>query len=276
MPRFLTSQQVEQYHEEGFLAPVDVMSEDEATDYLRRFEAAEAAYPAELNGENRNNPHLSLCLFDELVHHPRILDAVEDLVGEVYALWGSVLFVKEPQTSHYVSWHQDATYMGLEPHEFVTPWLALTPSNREMGCMSMIPGSHRNDIRTHQDTFHEDNILTRGQQIDDVDESQAVDLILKPGQMSLHHARTVHGSRPNRSKRRRVGYAIQAYVPAGARQVLGDNLWLPMRGHFDCEGFDALQRPQTDMDEAALAERARANHNWAEILYHGAERSRRY
>jgi non-heme Fe2+,alpha-ketoglutarate-dependent halogenase len=276
MPGFLSKQQIQQYREQGFLAPVDIMSEDEAAGYLRQLQAAEAEYANELNGENRNNPHLAFCFLDEIVHHPRVLDAVEDLIGSHFGLWGSVLFIKEPQSSHFVSWHQDATYMGVEPHDFVTPWLALTPSNPEMGCMSMIPGSHLDPIHRHDETFHEDNILTRGQQIGDVDETQAVDLILRPGQMSFHHARTIHGSRPNRSTQRRAGYAIQAYAPAGTRQVLGENLWMPVRGDFMADDFVELQRPRADMDAAAAGERERANRNWAQILYHGANQKRNY
>ena len=276
MPGFLSQQQVDQYHEQGFLAPVDVMSEDEAAGYLRQLQAAETEYAGDLNAENRNNPHLAFRFLDEIVHHPLILAAVADLIGADFSLWGSVLFIKEPQSSHFVSWHQDATYMGLEPHEFVTPWLALTPSNTEMGCMSMIPGSHLDSIHSHDETFHKDNILTRGQQIADVDETQAVDLILKPGQISLHHARTIHGSRPNRSKQRRAGYAIQAYAPAGTRQLLQENLWMPMRGACMADDFVELKRPRQDMDAAAVAERERANRNWAEILYHGAGQKRNY
>ena len=276
MPKVLTAEQVARYHDQGFIAPIDVISEAEAAALLQRLEAAERQYPAELNAENRNNPHLAFRFLDEIVHHPVILDAVEDLIGPAFALWGSVLFIKEPESRHFVSWHQDATYMGLEPHDFVTPWLALSPSNLETGCMSMIPGSHRDAIRPHDETFHEDNILTRGQQIADVDENRAVDLVLRPGQMSLHHARTIHGSRPNRGQRRRAGLAIQAYAPAGSRQVIGDNLWLPIRG--DALPGDAveLSRPLADMSAEAAAERARVNDNWAEILYHGAERKRRY
>jgi non-heme Fe2+,alpha-ketoglutarate-dependent halogenase len=276
MPKFLSKEQIEHYHELGFVAPIDVISEDEAGDYLQRLQAAEVDYPKQLNAENRNNAHLAFSFLDELVHHPLILDAVEDLIGDSFSLWGSVLFIKEPESKHFVSWHQDATYMGVEPQNFVTPWVALSASNLEMGCMSMIPGSHRDVIQPHQETFHEDNILTRGQQIQEVDESLAVDLVLKPGQMSLHHARTIHGSRPNRSNQRRVGYAIQAYVPAGGRQQVGENYWLPMRGECSQSDFIELQRPLCDMDPAAIAERQCVNENWAEILYHGASRKRDY
>ena len=276
MPKILTQQQVEQYRQQGFLSPIDVMSEEEASRYAQQLQAAEVEYPQELNAENRNNPHLAFGFLDQLAHHPVILDAVEDLIGPDFALWGSVLFIKEPETRHYVSWHQDATYVGISPHDYVTPWLALTPSDRETGCMSMIPGSHRDDIQPHLETFHDDNILTRGQAIQEVDESVAVDLILRPGQMSLHHCRVIHGSQPNRSKQRRVGFALQGYVPAGGRQYLGANYWLPIRGNFMQADFIELERPASDMDPQALGERRKANQDWADILYQGAGRKRAY
>ena len=276
MGKVLSQSQVDQYHEQGFIAPVDVMPEDEALEYARKLQAAELEYPRELNAENRNNAHLSFEFLDELVHRPLILDVVEDLIGPAFSLWGSVLFIKEPQSSHFVSWHQDATYMGIWPHDYVTPWLALTPSNPETGCMSMIPGSHKDAIRPHQETFHEDNILTRGQAIQAVDESTAVDLVLRPGQMSLHHAKIIHASRPNRSRQRRVGFAMQAFMPAGARQTLGENYWLPIRGDCAQPDFIELKRPATDMDSAGAGERSKANQNWANILYQGAQKKRAY
>lgn len=276
MGKLLSRQQVEQFNEQGFIAPLDVMSEEEAADYAARLQAAEARYPGQLNAENRNNAHLAFCFLDELAFHPRILDMVEDLIGPDFSLWGSVLFIKEPQSGHFVSWHQDGTYMGIEPHDFVTPWLALAPSNRETGCMSMIPGSHRGGIVDHEETFAADNILTRGQAIADVDTDNAVDLLLRPGQMSIHHARVIHGSQPNLSGQRRIGFALQAFMPSGARQVLGDNLWLPARGEPSHPDMIRLRRPCADMEPQAQAERERANRNWADLLYLGARQQRAY
>lgn len=276
MPRVLTDAQIEQYREDGFVAPVDVISEDEALAYAARLEDAERRYPGVLSAENRNNAHLVFSFLDEIAHHPVILDAVEDLIGPDFSLWGSVFFIKDPNTQGFVSWHQDATYMGITPHEFVTPWLALSPSNLENGCMSMIPGSHRDPVRPHEDTFGDDNLLTRGQEVPDVDESRRVDLVLRPGQMSLHHARVIHGSQPNRSQRRRIGYALQAYMASGAAQTIGENLWLPVRGRPEHPDLIELQRPRGDMDPAAVAQRERVNRNWAEILYHGASQKRNY
>ncbi len=276
MPKVLTKEQIEQFHEFGFVSPVDVMSEQEAALYLDRLEAAEKAHPAELNAENRNNPHLAFTFLDELAHHPVVVDAVEDLLGPNLSLWGSVLFIKEPRSKGFVSWHQDATYMGIEPHEYVTPWIALTPCNAENGCMSMIPGSHRSPVRKHDDTFHQDNILTRGQAIPGVDESAAVDLVLRPGQMSLHHARVIHGSRPNRSRRRRVGFVLQSFMDPSARQVLGENYWMDIRGDNPRENTVSLSRPESDLDTQARASRQLANDNWAKILYQGASQTRAY
>jgi ectoine hydroxylase-related dioxygenase (phytanoyl-CoA dioxygenase family) len=277
MAKVLTREQIDQYRQQGFVSPIDVLSEDEALGYASRLQETEREFPQELNAQNRNNPHLIFRFLDELVHHPVILDAVEDLIGENFSLWGSVLFIKEPRSPHYVSWHQDATYMGITPHNFVTPWLALSESNLQTGCMSMIPGSHLDSIQAHEDTFGEDNILTRGQKINSVDEAQAVHLFLKAGQMSLHHARVIHGSQPNRSAdQRRVGFAMQAYMPAGARQTIGDNYWMPIRGDCGQPDFVYLDRPHEDMGEQELSEREKVNRNWAEILYQDASTKRAY
>jgi len=276
MPKVLTQAQVDHFHESGYCAPIDVMSEDEAHALKFRVEAAEAAYPEDLGSTNRNNAHLAFTCIDEVAHHPVIVGAVSDLIGEDILLGGSVLFFKEPNSAGFVSWHQDATYMGVEPHTFVTPWLALTPSNPELGCIKAIPGSHKDGIRTHHDTFGEDNILTRGQTVTEVDEAAAADLVLRPGQMSIHHACTVHGSMPNQGDERRMGIALQAYMGPDSRQTIGEHLVQVVRG---CDGggdFSVLPRPDADRDEAGVAARAQANANWADILYEGASKVRAY
>jgi|TARA_B110000208_G_scaffold78229_1_gene100122 ectoine hydroxylase-related dioxygenase (phytanoyl-CoA dioxygenase family) len=275
--KVLSEAQIKAYHEQGFISAIDVMSENEALSYAQRLQAAETHYPTDLSGVNRNNGHLCFTFLDELAYHPRVLDAVEDLLGPHFSLWGSVLFIKEPKSSHFVSWHQDATYMGITPRHFVTPWIALTHSDRHTGCMSMIPGSHHKDIQPHQDTYGADNILTRGQEVTNVDASLAVDLILKPGQMSLHHAMTIHGSQPNQSQdKRRIGFALQSFMPAGARQTIGHNNWSPARGNCTQEGHHYLARPKHDMDTPGITARDKSNQNFSDILYHGAKTKRDY
>lgn len=277
MPKLLSNAQINEYHEQGFLSPIDLMSESEAIEIRHKLEEAERLYPEHLNAENRNNAHLVFDFLDELAFNQSIVDMVEDLIGPDFSLWGSVLFIKDPGTKHFVSWHQDATYMGMTSNDFVTPWIALSPSTLETGCMSMIPGSHKNKIRPHDDTFAEDNILTRGQVVKNVDESKAVDLILKPGQMSLHHGEIVHGSQPNLSQDRRIGFALQSYMPNSIRQHIGKNMWLPVRGEASKEpDHIELHRPANNMDAAAVAQREVVNQNFGDILYHGASQRRNY
>lgn len=277
MPKVLTAQQVKDYNEYGFISPIDVMSEDEAASYKAKLEEAERNYPEHIHAENRNNAHLSFMFLDELAHHPIILDVVEDLLGPHFSLWASVLFIKEPNSKHYVSWHQDATYMGMSNNDFLSPWIALSPSNLETGCMSMIPGSHKQHIVGHEDTFADDNILTRGQRVADVDESKAEHLILKPGQMSVHHAEIIHGSQPNHSNERRIGFTLQSYMRHDVKQLIAQNQWMHCRGDKrNDEDLLELPRPRFDLDPIAQQGREAASANYADILYHGAKQRRAY
>ena len=131
MPKVLTKEQIEQYHDEGFICPVRVISENEALSIKNQLEQVEADFPDEINAQSRNNLHLSFAFLDALAHNTIIVDAMEDLIGPDIALWASVMFIKEPSSKQYVSWHQDATYMGLDSIDFPTPWIALSPSNRD-------------------------------------------------------------------------------------------------------------------------------------------------
>ena len=277
MPRVLTKLQIEQYHDEGFISPIRVISEQEALSIKDELEQVEKEFPEEINSESRNNLHLSFAFLDALAHNKIIVDAIEDLIGPDISLWASVMFIKEPSSKQYVSWHQDATYMGLDSLDFPTPWIALSPSNIETGCMTMIAGSHKTKIQNHEDTFAENNILTRGQVIKDVDESMAVDLILQPGEMSIHHGAVIHGSQPNNSNQRRIGFSLQSYMPNNVKQIVGRNFWTHVRGQKrqDDDGM-LLDRPRFNMDPNTVAQRKIANENLSEILYKGAKEKRNY
>jgi len=275
--KVLTKEQIEQYHDQGFISPIRVISEREALSIKNELEQVEAEFPEEINAENRNNLHLSFAFLDKLAHNKIIVDAIEDLIGPNISLWASVMFIKEPSSKHYVSWHQDATYMGLDSMNFPTPWIALSPSNRETGCMTMISGSHKLKIQEHEDTFAENNILTRGQVIQNVDESRAVDLILEPGEMSIHHGAVIHGSQPNKGSQRRIGFSLQSYMPNDVSQVVGRNIWTHVRGQKreDKDGL-MLDRPRFNMDPTTVAQRKLANDNLSSILYKGSKEKRNY
>ena len=271
MPKRLTPAQIVDYQRDGFVAPVDVMSESEAHELRRRFEETERRYPERLHREQRNNAHYEFGFMDETVHDSRILDAVEDLIGPDILLWSTVLFIKEPRSSAHVSFHQDATYMGIEPQVGVTAWLALTEATTANGCMLMERASHRGDIREHHDTFGDDNILTRGQTIRAVNRDRVVPIELAPGQISLHHVRTVHASAPNTSDGRRIGIALQSFFPPAAKQTHGDDFALLVRGEDRFGHFRPARRPLSDAEPEGTRFRDAANERFAQILYAGAE-----
>jgi Phytanoyl-CoA dioxygenase (PhyH) len=270
VPTCLSPAAVERYHRDGFHFPVRVLSADEAGDLRRRLEAFETTQQrGPLGGELRHKPHLIFTWLDALVRHPVILDAVEDILGPNLLVWSSSFFIKEAGDDAFVSWHQDATYWGLSEPDVATAWVAITDSTVESGAMRMIPGTHREQV-PHRDTFAPKNLLSRGQEIAvEVDEARAVDIVLRAGEMSLHHVRMFHGSPPNRSKDRRIGFAIR-YLPTHVRQVAGEgDSALLVRGVDEFRHFEPESRPTADASPEAFAHHASIMERSARILYRG-------
>jgi hypothetical protein len=257
---------IRQYEELGYYAPVTALSPAEAAVVRRQLEDYERSPGAE-KAALRSKPHLLFTWLNDLIRHPGILDAVESLIGPNILCWGTSFFTKNAHDPSYVSWHQDSTYWGLEPPDILTAWLAVSESTLENGAMRVIPGSHRGDQLAHRDTFAHDNLLSRGQEIAvEVDGAHAVDLVLQPGEMSLHHVRLIHGSEPNPSARRRIGFAIR-YLPTHVRQTVGERDYATLvRGVDTFHHFEEEQRPASDMDAAARAFHARVTGAQLKVL----------
>jgi ectoine hydroxylase-related dioxygenase (phytanoyl-CoA dioxygenase family) len=221
----------------------------------------------------KQKPHLLFTWLDELARDDGVLDAVEGVIGPNILCWASGFFTKEAHDPSYVSWHQDLTYWGLEPADIVTAWVALSPSTPESGCMRVIPGSHKQDVLAHTETFAEHNLLSRGQEIQvEVDERQSADVVLQPGEMSLHHVKLIHGSGANRADDRRIGFAIR-YVPTYVRQTAGaEDSAMLVRGVDTYGHFLEETPPAADLDEAALAQHAAVTARAAQILMRGTGR----
>ncbi|KLN59343.1 hypothetical protein WH96_17730 [Kiloniella spongiae] len=220
MGKHLTLEQIITYQEQGYLLPLDLFSLTEALDYRKEIENIEAQYKDgvgeyPLNQFFRINGQIVIPLLAQIAQTPKLLDAVEDILGPDLLIWSCELFIKEAGTDKTVSWHQDLTYWGMgETDDEITAWIAFSDVSKEAGCMRFIPGSHKQRIVPHYDTFNEDNLLSRGQEIAvDVNEDDAVYDELKPGQMSLHHGRLFHASGPNKSSDRRIGMAIRFVTP---------------------------------------------------------------
>ncbi|BBK32357.1 chlorinating enzyme [Stella humosa] len=267
----LTPEQVARYRRDGYLFPIPVLTPAEAALYRGRLESFEAREKRALRGALRHKSHLLFPWLWDLVHHPKILDAVEGILGPNFHCWSSSFFIKEAQDPGFVSWHQDSTYWGLSEPEVITAWVALSPSTIEAGAMKVIPGSQGEQV-AHTDTYDANNMLTRGQELAvEVDESQAVDLVLQPGEMSLHHVRIFHGSEPNRAQDRRIGFAIR-YIPTHVRQVIGprDGAVL-VRGVDAFNNFEQEPAPDGEMSPGALAAHQAAAERQAAILYAGTQ-----
>ena len=269
MPRLLSAAQIARYRDEGYLAPIRVMDEKAALALRGELEAVEARMGGPLRGDLRHKSHLLFPFLADLVRHDLLLDAIEDVLGPDLLCWTSNFFIKEAVNPAFVSWHQDSTYWGLSAPEVATAWVALTPSTIENGAMAVIPGSHKSDQIPHRDTFDRHNLLTRGQEVAvAVDETKAVPLILQPGEMSLHHVRLVHGSPPNPSPDRRIGFAIR-YIPTHIRQLEGEDSATLVRGTDRFGHFDLEPRPAIDMDPELLALHRQITERNAKILYRG-------
>lgn len=267
--KLLTAQQQRQYHRQGFIAPLRIMSAERAGLLRERLETFERTQDGPLKGSLRHKTHLLFTWLNALVRNERILDAVEDLYGPNLLCWTTNFFIKEAHDPAFVSWHQDSTYWGLSRPDVVTAWVALTESNAANGAMEMIPGSHLLDQIPHRDTFSNHNLLTRGQEVAvEVDPKSAHTIELQPGEMSLHHVRIIHGSAPNMSPQRRIGFAIR-YIPTSVHQLQGEDSATLVRGVDEFRTFEHEPRPERDFDPQFVAiHQAIAERN-ARILYKG-------
>ena len=270
MGKELTKHQLEEYQHGGFLSPLPALSQSETATLRSQLEELERQQGGKLAAHVNRKPHLLFTWLNKLIRDPRILDPVEDVLGPNVLCWGSGFFIKNAHDPARVTWHQDSTYWGLSKPDIVTAWVAFTPSTTENGCMRVIPGTHKFQQLPHRDTFAPDNLLSRGQEIAvEVDEARAVDVVLAPGQMSLHHVLLVHGSEPNSDGQRRIGFAIR-YLPTYVEQLTGvrDSATL-VRGTDEYGHFLLEPAPRSDFHPDAVAFHAETLAANDQILYRG-------
>ena len=273
---YLSSNQLKQYKDEGFVSPINIFSKDKAKEIRNEIELIENKMPKELKNSGRYNAHLISPLLDEVTHNSKILDAVQSLIGKNILVCGTTLFIKNPYEKGFVSYHQDAKYIGLEPHNWVTAWVAITDSNEKNGCMRMWSGSHKDNLKEHDQKFNEGNLLTRGQTVKNVPIHKTSPLILEAGQMSLHHPTVVHGSELNKSNDRRIGFVIQSYIATDVKQILGKNSVQLARGVDKFNFHKKIGRPYLLMGKDDLELKKKENDNLQEIFYKGSSRRGNY
>jgi hypothetical protein len=253
----LSRAQAESYRYNGFLFPVPALSPAEIAACLAgldRLERDLGSAVAEADIKWRSHAYAHAPWFNDLIRHPRILDAVEDLIGPNILVWTSTFFIKEPLSPTFAAWHQDATYFGLEPKESVCAWVALTDASHEAGCMEALSSRGAPRQMRHAALRLANSINRAGQTIvEALDESSPVAMSLPAGSFSLHHELAVHRSAPNNAAHRRVGIGMN-YIPTHVR-VNGPVRMKAMlvRGEDAYGHFDLIGPPAAERDAAALA-----------------------
>ena len=268
----LSKSAVKQFRDDGFTPSVRIMSESEAAEYRHKLQALETVL-GELKGGYRFKCHLLYRWIADLIRSPAIVERVKELLGPDLMCWGTDLWLKEANSDQFVSWHQDSQYWGVD-NKLLTAWIALSPATVESGCMRMLPGSHLEEDLPHQDTYHEDNMLTRGQTIfEGVDENRAVDIEVGTGEAVFFTYRIAHASHPNRSNDRRLGIAIR-YISPDAKQHKSD--WdsaTLVCGEDNYGNFAHEPEPTTDFDPVAVDFHRKCNENLIKILYSDTDRN---
>ena len=247
----LTQAQVEHFRREGYAFPFDAIPAAEAASYVAKLDGYDAILGEEAQKQLKIKAHVAAPWIVALARNKNILDAVESVIGPDILLFGTSMFAKKARDVRFVSWHQDAAYYGLDPQQEVTCWVGLTDADTENGCMRVMPGSHLGSDAVHDETYDPQNMLGRGQTIRGIDDSKAVYMPVKAGQFSMHHERTIHGSMPNPSDRRRVGISF-FYMPTHVRSTIGRRTATLVRGTDKYGHWDPEPMPKTDLDPVCM------------------------
>ena len=218
MPTALSKQDIANYHANGYVIPkyrlepefVKVL-QDALNTLIANNPGVRPEKLVSAHIEGRNDEGVTGSQkFLQLAMHPPIIDLVEQLIGPDIILWGCHVFCKPASEGYETPWHQDGHYWPIRPLANCTVWVALEPSTQENGCLRVIPGSHT--AKQLYEHLHEDrNDLTLNQRMAEgtFDESQAADLELQPGEMSMHDIYMIHGAKANTSQQRRTGVALR-------------------------------------------------------------------
>ena len=261
--KMLTQPQVDAYNRDGFLYPFDALAPDELAESLaglERFETGLGGPVAQAELKWRSHAFAHSPWFAKLALHPRILNAVEDVIGPDILIWTSTFFIKEPHSPTFAAWHQDGTYFGLAPQTSITAWVALSDASHEAGCMDAVSFKGQPRQMYHAPKRLEHSINRAGQEVmEPIDESGIRAMELKAGQFSLHHELAIHRSSPNNASHRRIGIGLN-YIPTSVRTTSSVRMSAMLVRGTDAYGhFDPIDPPKAERDAAALAAHLQIN-----------------
>jgi ectoine hydroxylase-related dioxygenase (phytanoyl-CoA dioxygenase family) len=215
MESLATREALAQYDTEGYAIFRNVLDPDLIAEVDRHIAWLEKHHP---DGRPEFLDHARVAddpFWARLVGDDRLLDIVELFIGPEIALYASQYIVKPPYTGQPVLLHQDASYWPIEPMEVISLWVAIDHVDAENGSMRVVPGTHRMSTQELRPRTDVENVLSSEIAVD-IDESEAVDIVLEPGDVEVHHPNMVHGSHANTSPRRRAGLTIR-YIPTSTK-----------------------------------------------------------
>jgi non-haem Fe2+, alpha-ketoglutarate-dependent halogenase len=264
----LTNEQLAEYEELGFLHSIPILSEDEVTHYRDEVEKTCQAIGGRVT--RLDGVHLFFRWAWELSSHPRLLDCLEELLGPNIVLKSTRVFYKHGRSASYVGWHQDGITERLEDGRAPAIWLGLTAATVENGCLRVVPRSHRLGLLQHDSSpdleplpgstsapveswfrAHGDELSGRITRVPQ-DSGSGFDLVMPPGQMSIHHPVILHGSNSNSSTECRIGLSASYSVPelySGRRAVVCVRGDCPRDHHR----FEVIDKPPMATFEEAVA-----------------------
>lgn len=248
----LSEEQLAEYDETGFVHSIPVLSEAEVSRYRVAVERTCAALGG---GVTRlDGLHLYFRWAWDLCTHPRLLDCMEQLLGPDILLKSTRLFYKHGRSASFVGWHQDGITEQLQDARVPAVWLGLTAATVENGCLRVAPRSHRLGLIPHAMRPHDDNLTTGGvTALAEV--ADPYDIVMRPGEMSLHHPLILHASNPNQSDASRIGFTA-TYTNAALKSSRTAVAWVRGDGPRDC--FEIAEAPPVrPLEESVAAYRAR-------------------
>lgn len=274
----LSEPQKQRYWDDGYLFPIPAISAAQSKAWRDELEEIERDWldnslPRPLAVYKRVNAHVVMPIAHDIAAHPAILDVVEGVLGPDILLYSTEFLIKEPNSKHMVTMHQDLAYWGLgEIDGIVTAWLALSPATRQSGCMDFVKASHQSPIIPHEDSFDEHNLLSRGQEIKVyVAEKDKTCGALDTGELSLHHGLMIHGSGPNTTDNRRIGVVIRYISPHVKKPNEARDYGVPLRGNCDTDNFKLCTPPKGLFHPDDLLDYETIRENQAAVMMAGAK-----
>ena len=263
MAKILSETQLQQFELQGFLAGLDVFSVRQCEEFRSHTEEFEHHHPDDVSWALDIKCNLLFDWVYELSTFPLLLDIVSEPIGPDVLLTNSIFRIKEPLSSTHYGWHQDAARIQVNP-AFVIVYISISDATTENGCLRVIPGSNQRIEPFHLVSYAERQVA----RVSHVDESNAVDMVLRQGQVGIFDCNTIHGSSSNNSRNRRFAL-VNDYTPAAAQQSVGTGSGQLVRGLNSRKLWGEEPKPQGSFSENNIIGRREILNSYPENVLMG-------